>query len=211
MLFSRDGAEPVVHDGATVAPTASIVGNVTIGAGCYVDYGAVIESSGPPVEIADGVVVMANAVIRSTGGRHRPPFPVVVGANSLVGPQSVLIGCRIGADCYVATAVIVFQGAEVGEGTRLGASSIVHARTALPPASRVGMRQVAAPDGTGVRVTSDVNEARSLVGTADFFGSVFDVREADAVTLHRRVIEVLQREVSEWQDAPLAEPNERGG
>ncbi len=203
MLYSRAGAVPQVDDDATVAPSASVVGNVTIGAGCYVAHGAVVESSGPPVELAPGVIVMANAVVRSTGGTHRPPFPVRIGANSLVGPQSTLIGCHIGADCYVATAVIVFQGAEIGDGTRVGAGAIVHARAVLPPASRVGFRHVAAPDGSGgVRVTSDLDEARSLVGSVDFFGNVFNVHEDDAVTLHRRVIEALQRETADWRDEP---------
>jgi carbonic anhydrase/acetyltransferase-like protein (isoleucine patch superfamily) len=207
VLFSRNGLKPAVDATATVAPSASVVGNVTVGAGCYIGHGAVVESSGPPVELGSGVLLMANTVIRSTGGRHRPAFPVTVGANSLVGPQSALIGCRIGADCYVATAVIVFQGAEVGDGTRVGAGSIVHAGAQLPPASRVGFRQVAAPDGTGVRVTSDLDEARRLVGQADFFGTVFDAREDDTVTLHRQAIEALQREVSEWRDEPTTGPS----
>jgi carbonic anhydrase/acetyltransferase-like protein (isoleucine patch superfamily) len=202
VLFSRNGVKSAVDETATVAASASVVGNVTIAAGCYVGHGAVIESSGPPVELGAGVLVTANAVVRSTGGRHRPAFPVTIGTDTLVAPQSVLIGCRI-ADCYVATAVIVFQGADVGDGSRLGAGSIVHAGAVLPAASRVGFRQVAAPDGGGgVRVTSDLDEARNLVGQVDFFGNVFDVREDDALTLHRRVIEELQREMSEWHDEP---------
>jgi carbonic anhydrase/acetyltransferase-like protein (isoleucine patch superfamily) len=207
VLFSRNGLTPAVDATASLAPSASIVGNVTIGAGCYIGHGAVVENSGPPVELGAGVLVIANTVIRSTGGRHRPEFPVTIGANSLVGPQSALIGCRVGADCYVATAVIVFQGAEIGDGTRVGAGSIVHAGTLLPPASRVGFRQVAAPGGTGVRITSDLDEARRLVGQADFFGNVFDAREHDTVALHREVIETLQREVSEWHDEPSAGPS----
>jgi carbonic anhydrase/acetyltransferase-like protein (isoleucine patch superfamily) len=202
VLFSRNGVKPAVDETATVAPSASVVGNVTIAAGCYVGHGALIESSGPIVELGPGVVVTANAVIRSTGGRHRPAFPVTIGTNTLVAPQSVLIGCHIGADCYVATAVIVFQGAEVGDGSRLGAGSIVHTGAVLPAASRVGLRQIAAPDDGGVRITSDLDEARRLVGEADFFGNVFDVRDEDTLTLHRRVIEELQHEVSEWHDDP---------
>jgi len=67
----------------------------------------------------------------------------------------------------------------------------------------VGFRHVAAPDGSGgVRVTSDLDEARSLVGSVDFFGNVFNVHEDDAVTLHRRVIEALQRETADWRDEP---------
>src|SRR2546423_1148843 len=74
IFFSRNGVKPAVDETATVAASASVAGNVTIAAGCYVGHGAVIESSGPPVELGPGVLVTANAVIRSTGGRHRPAF-----------------------------------------------------------------------------------------------------------------------------------------
>src|SRR4029453_14629937 len=120
MFVQRNKARPVVAASAWVAPTAQVVGNVIVGEGCVVDYGAVLVSSGPLVRLAEGVVVGAGAVIRSVGGAHRPGFPVHVGAESLVGP---LAGCWIGAACYVATGVMVFQGAVVGEGSRLGAGS----------------------------------------------------------------------------------------
>jgi carbonic anhydrase/acetyltransferase-like protein (isoleucine patch superfamily) len=54
---------------ARIASSASIVGNVQIGARAYVDHGVVIASSGPPVEIADEVIVFAGAMIRSSAVR----------------------------------------------------------------------------------------------------------------------------------------------
>jgi carbonic anhydrase/acetyltransferase-like protein (isoleucine patch superfamily) len=65
MLVSRSGIAPRIDPSARVATTASIVGDVTIGPECYVDYGVVIASSGPPVILGEGVTVLANAVIRS--------------------------------------------------------------------------------------------------------------------------------------------------
>ena len=64
-----------------------------------IDYSAVIASSGPPVVLGQGVVVMANAVLRSVGGEHRPAFPVEIGADSLIGPLAALTGCTIGDAC----------------------------------------------------------------------------------------------------------------
>jgi carbonic anhydrase/acetyltransferase-like protein (isoleucine patch superfamily) len=51
VLFSGNGVKPSVDETATVAPSTSVVGNVTIGAGCHIGHGAVVESSGPPVEL----------------------------------------------------------------------------------------------------------------------------------------------------------------
>jgi hypothetical protein len=135
LLFSRNGVKPVVVSSVT-SRSASAAASTRRGG----------RDSGPPVDLGEGVLVMATPSFGRRVGGIALRSPVGVGANSLVGPQSALIGCRIGADCYVATAVIVFRAAEVRAGTRVGASSIVHAGALLRPASRVRFRQVAAPD-----------------------------------------------------------------
>ncbi len=132
MLVERNDIAPIVARDARVAESAQVIGNVLIGEGCVIGHGAVIESSGPEVHLAAGVVVMSGAVIRSVGGVHRPAFPVRVGPESLVGPLAALAGCVLEEACYVATGAMVFQGVVVGAGTRLSAGSIVHVGTRLP-------------------------------------------------------------------------------
>ena len=69
---------------------------------------------------------------------------------------------------------MVFHGAVVGDGCRLGAGSIVHTGARLPERTRVGMRQFAVPGPTGAAVTtSDLDEARGLLAAADFYGKAF--------------------------------------
>src|SRR5205809_1031875 len=101
MLFERNGNQPRVAQSASVAESATIVGDVTLGARCYIDHHVVIESSGPPVEIADEAVVLAGSVIRSVGGQSRPGFAALVGSRSLVAPHCTLSGCRVGRNCYI--------------------------------------------------------------------------------------------------------------
>ena len=146
MLVARNGTAPKVHPTARIAPTASVVSDVTVAANCYIDYGVVIASSGPPIELNEGVSVLANAVIRSVGGHGRPAFPMRIGADSIVAPQVALAGCEIEERCYIATGVVVLQGARVGRGSRLAVGSVVHAGSALEPASRVGLHCIAVPD-----------------------------------------------------------------
>jgi carbonic anhydrase/acetyltransferase-like protein (isoleucine patch superfamily) len=203
VLVERNGAVPQLDPGARIAPTATVVGDVAIAAGCYVGYGVVIESAGPPVRLETGVAVVAGTVIRSTGGDGRPAFGVHVGARTLIGPQCALAGCRLDEDCYVATAVMVFQGAQVGSGSRLGAGSIVHVGTRLPPGSRVGMRQMAVADREGPLVTSDVAAARDALAGADFFGEAFGVGDEDQERLHRQAAELFRAEARAWRDTPL--------
>jgi len=187
---------PAVAPDAFVASSAVLAGDVRVGPGSVIDHGALIVSTGSPVELGARVVVMPGAVIRSTGG-ERPPHPVTIGDDCLIGPQAALAGCALGTAVYVATQVMVFHGAVVGDGCRLGAGSIVHTGTRLPDRARVGMRQYAVPgpDGAAV-VTSDLDEARELLAAADFFGKVFaEQAPADVKELHRRSAAAVAAEI----------------
>ena len=188
--------DPVVAPDAFVASSAVLVGDVRVGAAAVIDHGALIVSTGAPIELGARVAVMPGAVIRSTGG-GRPPHPVRIGDDCLIGPQAALAGCTLGAAVYVATQVMVFHGAVVGNGCRLGAGSIVHTGARLPDRTRVGMRQFAVPgpDGAAV-VTSDLDEARTLLAAADFFGTVFaEQSPADLTELHQRSTAAVAAEI----------------
>jgi carbonic anhydrase/acetyltransferase-like protein (isoleucine patch superfamily) len=191
--------DPVVAPDAFVASSAVVVGDVRIGPGTVIDHGALIVGTGAPVELGARIAVMPGAVIRSTGGGQRPPHPVHIGDDCLIGPQAALAGCTLGAAVYVATQVMVFHGAVVGDGCRLGAGSIVHTGARLPDRARVGMRQFAVPgpDGAAV-VTSDLDEARELLAAADFFGKVFsEEAPADLMELHQRSTAAVAAEIRE--------------
>jgi carbonic anhydrase/acetyltransferase-like protein (isoleucine patch superfamily) len=188
--------DPVVAPDAFIASSAVLVGDVRVGAAAVIDHGALIVSTGAPIELGARVAVMPGAVIRSTGG-GRPPHPVRIGDDCLIGPQAALAGCTLGAAVYVATQVMVFHGAVVGDGCRLGAGSIVHTGARLPDRTRVGMRQYAVPgpDGAAV-VTGDLDEARALLAAADFFGTVFaEQSPADIIGLHQRSTAAVAAEI----------------
>jgi carbonic anhydrase/acetyltransferase-like protein (isoleucine patch superfamily) len=212
MAIERHGAEPRIASGVRIAPTARLVGDVRVGEDCVIDYGVVITSTGPPVVLGRGTVVMANAVVRSVGGEHRPAFPVSIGDESLIGPLAALAGCTIGDACYVATGVMVFHGASVATGARLGAGSIVHTGAQLPAGSRVGMRQYAVPGTDGATiVTGDLDEARELLAVADFFARAFANDEPNLEALHRQATAMLRAEAAGFADLPVRGSTEGPG
>jgi carbonic anhydrase/acetyltransferase-like protein (isoleucine patch superfamily) len=90
------------------------------GAGRVIDHGALQVSSGPQIRIAAGVAVMPGAVIRSTCGADRPTFPVEIGMDCLIGPQTSLVGCQLGEAVDVATQGMIFAGRPDRDGCRLG-------------------------------------------------------------------------------------------
>lgn len=204
MLVSRNGVAPRIDPSARVAPTASVVGDVSVGPDCYVDYGVVIASSGPPVVLGAGVSVLANAVVRSVGGHGRPGYPVRVGDESIIAPHASLAGCEIGERCYLATAVVVLQGARVGRGSRVAVGAVVHAGAVLEPTSRVGLHCIAAPDGDrGVLISADIEAARDAIARADFFGRAFALDQPDQEQLHRDAAARLRAEAAAWTDEPI--------
>ena len=203
MLIRRGQHAPTVDESARVASTARLIGNVTVGPRAYIDHGTVIESAGPPVRIGAGAIVLANSVVRSVGGEHRPSFAVAVGAGTLISPLCALAGCHIGDDCYVATGVILLQGARVGAGTRVGARALVHAGAVLGEESRVGMGSFAVPSPQGTVVTADVEHARELVAAADFFGRAFGVDAPNQREVHRQAIDALRDELLEADDREI--------
>jgi carbonic anhydrase/acetyltransferase-like protein (isoleucine patch superfamily) len=210
VLIERNGEAPRVHSSAQIAPSATIVGNVLIGARAYVDHGAVIASAGPPVEIAAEVIVFPGAIIRSVGGTSRPAFGVSIGERTLVSPLCVLTGCTVGDNCYLATAAILLQGATLGDHVRVGAGAIVHATTVVPERARVGMRHVAVPTGEAFLSTADVERAREALTAVDFFDTAFGADQDDQADLHAQVMAALLEEVHAWQDEPLARPDREG-
>jgi carbonic anhydrase/acetyltransferase-like protein (isoleucine patch superfamily) len=200
LLVTRNGDAPDVASNARVATCAQIIGNVQIGDRAYVDHGVVIESSGPLITIGAETVLFAGAIVRSVGGSSRPAFPVEIGERTLVSPACVLSGCRIGRNCYIATAAILLQGASVGDHGRVGAGAIVHATTAVPNGARVGMRHVAVRTADGFISTPDIEAARDAIAELEFFEAAFGVGAAEQASLHEQVMTTLLGEVHGWHD-----------
>lgn len=154
----------------------------------------------------EGVIIMANAVVRSLGGPGgRQPASVRIGAGSVIGPQAVLAGCEVEEHCYIATRAVVLQGARVGRGSRLAVGSIAHAGCDLPPGSRVGLNCVAVPEDHGVLVTADDNLAWPAIARADFFRRAFNISDRDHETLHREAAAKLRAEAATWKDEPIVQ------
>jgi UDP-3-O-[3-hydroxymyristoyl] glucosamine N-acyltransferase len=115
MIVSSGTKKPKIHSSAYVAPTATISGDVTIGADCAVLHGAVIVSEGAPVTIGKETVIMENAVLKASGGSALQ-FPLTVGNGCIVGPQAYIVGAAIGNGCFVAAGSRITNGTKLDDG-----------------------------------------------------------------------------------------------
>lgn len=138
MKFAYKNEEPEIDESAYIAPTAVVRGDVRIGAGSAVLFGAVISAEGGHVEIGEDCVVMENAVIRGA-----PKHPVHVGDRVLVGPHAHLSGCTVEHDSFLATGSTVFNGAVIEDGSEVRVNGTVHVNTRLEKDSTVPIGWIA--------------------------------------------------------------------
>src|SRR3989442_3330163 len=96
-LFSFEGRAPTVDPTAFIAPTATLIGDVTVEEGASVWYGAVIRADYSPVVIRAGANVQDGAEI------HGPPNDgVEVGPGATVAHLFVVHGAVLGDDGLIA-------------------------------------------------------------------------------------------------------------
>lgn len=123
MILSSATKKPKIHSSAYVAPSATIAGDVTIGAGCAILHGAVISAEGAPVTIGSDSVVMENAIVKASGGSVLQ-FPVAIGERCIVGPQATIVGATLGDGAYVSAGARIYNGVELAPGTHVAANEI---------------------------------------------------------------------------------------
>lgn len=169
MILEHRGERPKVHDGAYVAPNATLCGDVTVGENARVMFGAVLTAEGGPVDVGANCVVMENAVVRGTK-RH----PTSIGDNCVVGPRAHLVGCRVWDNAFLATGATVFNGAVIGEGAEVRVNGTVHLKTVVP----IGW--VAVGDPAEVLPPGEHERIWELQEPLNFPGTVFGVERGPA-------------------------------
>jgi carbonic anhydrase/acetyltransferase-like protein (isoleucine patch superfamily) len=126
-LFEFEGKSPQVHPTAFIAPTATLVGDVTVEENASVWYGVVLRSDYSPVVIRAGANVQDGSII------HGPPgLPVEIGPGATVAHLCVVHGARIGEEALVGNGAIVLDGATVGKRSMIGAGAVVTPNTQIP-------------------------------------------------------------------------------
>jgi carbonic anhydrase/acetyltransferase-like protein (isoleucine patch superfamily) len=115
-----------------IAPTATVIGDVTLGEDTGIWFGAVVRGDKDRIEIGAGSNVQDNAVVHTSKG-----YPTRVGKEVSVGHGAILHGCTIGDRVLVGMGAIVMNGAVVGEDSIIAAGAVVTEGTVIPPGSVV--------------------------------------------------------------------------
>jgi carbonic anhydrase/acetyltransferase-like protein (isoleucine patch superfamily) len=126
-LIEFEGKAPRIAADAFVAPTAVLIGDVTVEAAASVWFGAVLRGDNSAIVVGPGSNIQDNCVIHCAAD-----LPTIVGENVTVGHMAMLEGCEIGAGALIGMGAIVLQRARVGERALVAAGAVVGEGTEIP-------------------------------------------------------------------------------
>ncbi len=127
------GQSPRLGRDVYVASTAAVIGDVTLGDGASVWFGASLRGDVHWIEVGAGSNVQDNATVHVSRGTH----PCRIGERVTVGHNAVVHGCTVEDDVLIGMGAVVLDGAVIGAGSIVGASALVTMNTVVPPRSLV--------------------------------------------------------------------------
>ena len=159
-IYALDGLSPQLPEGQDywIAPTATLIGDVTIESGVSIWFGATLRGDTEPLAVGTGSNIQENTVLHAD-----PGFPVKIGANCTIGHKAMIHGCSIGDGTLVGMGATILNGAEIGSGCLIGAGALITEGKTIPDRSLVmGM------PGKVVRELDDETVKRNLASAAEY-------------------------------------------
>ena len=129
-VYAIDGVVPVVSPTSFVHPTATLIGDVIVGAECYIGPGACLRGDFGRIVVGAGCNIQDTCVLHTF-----PDTEVVVEDWGHIGHGSVLHGCRVGRNSLIGMNAVVMDGVVIGEECIIAALSFVKAATEIAPRS----------------------------------------------------------------------------
>jgi len=130
--YAIEDVIPVVDPTAYVHPTAVLIGDVIVGADCYVGPAACLRGDFGRIVLQRGANVQDTCVIHGFPGHD-----TVVGENGHIGHGAVLHSCTVQRDALVGMNAVVMDEAVVGEQAIVAACAFVRAGMQVPPRTLV--------------------------------------------------------------------------
>lgn len=128
MLVAVPPYHPRVHAEAFVAPSADLIGHVTVEARASVWFRALVRAEQEPVAVGVESNLQDGCCVHTD-----PGFPVVIGRGVTVGHGAILHGCIVEDGALVGMGAIVLNGARVGAGALVGSGTLVAEGKTVPP------------------------------------------------------------------------------
>src|SRR5579863_8119544 len=123
---------PKIGRGVFTAKTATVIGDVTLGAQSSVWYSAVVRGDINRIAVGHHTNVQDNAVLHVADD-----YPCIVGNWVTIGHGAIVHACKVGDEVLVGMGAVILDGAVVGKQSLIGAKALVTQGTKIPPGSMV--------------------------------------------------------------------------
>ena len=120
------------HPDTFIAPTASIVGSVTLHQGASVWFGAVARGDTEQITIGANSNIQDGAVLHAD-----PDQPLLIKEGATIGHNAIVHGCTVGKHSLIGMGSTVLNGAQIGDNCLIGANALVPAGMVIASGSLV--------------------------------------------------------------------------
>ncbi len=159
-VYGLDGVSPELPGAGRfwIAPTASVIGQVRLGEGASVWFGAVLRGDNERIVVGERCNIQDLAILHTD-----PGFPVTIGAGCTIGHRAILHGCTIGENSLIGMGATILNGARIGRNCMIGAGALIaEGKTIADNCLVVGM------PGRVIRTLGEEDE-KMLRGAADIY------------------------------------------
>lgn len=131
VILPVKGVHPQIPEDCFVAPNATIVGDVVMGAECSIWFNAVVRGDVNSIRMGNKVNVQDGACIHCTYQKTK----TVIGNNVSIGHNALVHGCTVEDNVLIGMGAIVMDGVQIGSNSIVAAGAVVLENTVIPPGS----------------------------------------------------------------------------
>lgn len=128
MITNFRDKNPKIHETAFIAPSADVIGDVTIGENSSIWHHAVLRGDVNRIEIGSCTNVQDGTIVHVAGEN-----PTIIGNNVTIGHGAIVHGCTVKDNAFIGMGAIILDGAVIGEGALVGAGALVTEGKEIPP------------------------------------------------------------------------------
>jgi carbonic anhydrase/acetyltransferase-like protein (isoleucine patch superfamily) len=133
MLFELDGVAPRLDEGAWVAPTAVVIGDVWLGKRSTIWFNCLVRGDTNRIRIGDRTNIQDGSVLHVNPGEE---WVCEIGSDVTVGHMAIVHACKLHDFAFVGMGATVLDGAVIEEGAMLAAGAL------LTPGKRIPRREL---------------------------------------------------------------------